>query len=240
MSQHDSFADRVAGFAVEVAHVSTSMRRFRLEAILRQARHEAELAMPSIVQAVEAAIIEVELCGKSADSFRCAIEKLNAQTDPLAMGNAAAQAHGLLYQVLLTWPNDTVIYRAAEIAVKKAERNVRSLVVMLIRGRCEDRMNKRAFELQLRDAFGVDELDKELRAKLLLAYYKDELDERGFSAVRRALDSMQLSIAEFLNTDGQQRRWLRHEAQARGFISRHAILFGHAASSHASLRSRYR
>ena len=68
----------------------------------------------------------------------------------------------------------------AEKAVKKADRDVRDVVVLRCRARCTNLKDREGFLEKATEAYD-GQLDKEIRAQLLLAYHKDPKNkERGF------------------------------------------------------------
>ena len=132
----------------------------------REARADAEAnvkaAMESIIYAQQ--ILQASGGDGIADLQR-AMELLQADTDPLAQG--AAQAQQLVHQLLLNCP------AGAQRAVKKADRDMRDIVMLRCRAVCIDPKDRDDFLGRAAEAYGGGELDKEVRAQLLLSYHKD-------------------------------------------------------------------
>ena len=95
-----------------------------------------------------------------------AIKHLQETTKPL--GRGAAQAQQLIHEVLMNCPP------AAEKAVKKADRDVRDVVVLRCRARCTNLKDREGFLEKATEAYD-GQLDKEIRAQLLLAYHKERM-----------------------------------------------------------------
>ena len=100
------------------------------------------------------------------------IKRLQETTEPL--GRGAANAQQLIHEVPMRCPP------AAEKAVKKADRDVRDVVVLRCRARCTNLKDREGFLDKATEAYD-GQLDKEIRAQLLLAYHKDPKNKkRGF------------------------------------------------------------
>ena len=113
-------------------------------------------------------------CGGNVPEFGLARQRLQVQTTPLARG--AADTHRLVHTVLLTrlqacrWC-DMLSFEADKI-VKKADRAVRDVVVLRLLACCDDPRDRDGFMEKATEAYDND-LDKEVRAQLFLAYHKD-------------------------------------------------------------------
>ena len=135
----------------------------------QKAREDAEAKVAIAVKSIDEA---EKACGGHEPDLVAAKNLLQAQTQPLAAG--AAQAQRLIHKVLGTCPTE------AEKAVKKADRDVRDVVVLRCRAECEDPKDRDGFLVKATEAYN-GELDKEVRAQLLLAYHKDPTNQRcGF------------------------------------------------------------
>jgi len=146
--------------------------------LAERARREARADAADKVKAAMASIMYaqqiLQACGGDgiADLQR-AMELLQADTDPLAQG--AAQAQQLVHQVLLNCP------AGAQKAVKKADRDVRDIVMLRCRAVCANPKDRDDFLHRAAEAYGVGELDKEVHAQLLLSYHKDRKNQKcGF------------------------------------------------------------
>lgn len=140
----------------------------------REARADAEAKVKAAMESIMYAQQILQACGGDgiADLQR-AMELLQADTDPLAQG--AAQAQQLVHQVLLSCP------AGAQKAVKKADRDVRDIVMLRCRAVCCDPKDRDDFLGRAAEAYGGGELDKEVRAQLLLSYHKDRKNQKcGF------------------------------------------------------------
>ena len=144
----------------------------------REARADAEAKMKAAMESIMYAQQILQACGGDgiADLQR-AMELLQADTDPLAQG--AAQAQQLVRQVLSNCP------AASQKAVKKADRDVRDIVMFRCRAECCDPKDREEFLARAAEAYGGKELDKEewreVRAQLLLSYHKDRKNQKcGF------------------------------------------------------------
>ena len=135
----------------------------------QKAREDAEARVAIAVKSIDEA---EKACGGHEPDLVAARNVLPAQTQPLAQG--AAQAQQLIHKVLGTCPTE------AEKAVKKADRDVRDVVVLRCVACCEDLKDRDGFLVKATEAYN-GELDKEVRAQLLLAYHKDPTNQRcGF------------------------------------------------------------
>ena len=125
-----------------------------------------EDANAKVIEALASIDTAEEACGGLfADEFKLAREKLQACTDPLAAGAAAAQ--NIIRTILMKCP-----WKKAEKVVKKADRDTRDVVVLRCRALCKHPKDRNGFLQLAAQAYGR-ELDKEVRAQLLLAYHKD-------------------------------------------------------------------
>ena len=129
-------------------------------------------AESKILGTVQSILDAEEACGEPNPDLQNAIQRLQDRTDPLARG--AADAQRLVHQVLSDCPS------AAEKAIKKADRNVRDIIVLRCRACCVDPKDRDGFLVKATEAFQGD-LDKAVRAQLLLAYHKDPTNQKfGF------------------------------------------------------------
>jgi len=125
-----------------------------------------EDANAKVIEALASIDTAEEACGGLfADEFKLARETLQACTDPLAAGAAAAQ--NIIRTILMKCP-----WKKAEKVVKKADRDTRDVVVLRCRALCKHQKDRVGFLQLVVQAYGR-ELDKEVRAQLLLAYHKD-------------------------------------------------------------------
>ena len=136
------------------------------EQLRNRALVEAEAKVIEALKAIDAA---TEECGPFPE-FAEARERLLAQTVPLAGG--AAQAQRLIHQILQR------CCAAVEKVVKKADRGVRDVVVLRCRAICTNPKDRELFLEKAAEAYD-GELDKEVRAQLLLAYHKDPTNKKS-------------------------------------------------------------
>ena len=170
------------------------------EQLRKQAAEEIPTKKKSAKESIEAA---QRLCGGKAGrhnwAFNNAIAALYADTDPPARG--AAEAQRLVHKVLQHCVANV------EKAVKKADRDIRDVVVLQCRASCTDPKDRDLFLDKAKEAYkgaGV-ELDKEVRAQLLLAYHKDPTNQRnGFISNNRVAADRR----------GGQRPRRRHRSQS--------------------------
>ena len=124
-----------------------------------------EDANAKVIEALASIDTAEEACGGLfADEFKLARETLQACTDPLAAGAAAAQ--NIIHYIMMNCPC------GKKKALKKAAQDIRDVVVLRCRALCKDPKDRDGFLEQAARAYG-SELDKEVRAQLLLAYHKD-------------------------------------------------------------------
>lgn len=148
----------------------------------QELRKKAAEQVPAMRQkAMKSMDAAQRLCGGQAGRhawvFRNAKEAIQADTDPPARG--AAEAQRLVHKVLKNCPD------RAEKAVKKADRDIRDVVVLQCRAICEDPKDRDLFLQKATEAYkgAGGELEKEVRAQLLLAYHKDPTNQRnGFTS----------------------------------------------------------
>ena len=141
-----------------------------MDAQMRQkAREDVEARVDAAVKYIREA---EKACGGHEPDLAQARKVLQAQTPPYAQG--AAQAQQLIRKVLGTCPTE------AEKAVRKADRDVRDIVILRCRACCEDPKDRDGFLVKATEAYN-GELDKEVRMQLLLAYHKDPTNQKcGF------------------------------------------------------------
>ena len=156
-------ANRAAVAAAAVAVPAGDAERMRQEA-LADAEAKIIVAFESIATAERA-------LGGPHPLLQRARELLLATTLPLAAG--AAQAQELVHEVLMTCKAE------AKKAVKKADRDVRDVVMLRCRGLCD--IKDRDGFLALAAQAYQKEPDKEATAQLLLSYHKDPKNQNcGF------------------------------------------------------------
>ena len=131
------------------------------QSLRREAMQDAE---DKITDAIEAIRSAEEACGRPMPGLQAAQRWLQELTDPPARG--AAEAQRLLHRALSECPE------GAERAIKKADRDVRDIVVLRCRACCADPKDRDGFLVRATEAYEGD-MDKETRAQLLLAYHKD-------------------------------------------------------------------
>ena len=169
--ENEDLMNAASGAAFQVPPVLAERAR-------REARADAEAKMKAAMESIMYAQQILQACGGDgiADLQR-AMELLQADTDPLAQG--AAQAQQLVRQVLSNCP------AASQKAVKKADRDVRDIVMFRCRAECCDPKDREDFLARAAEAYGGKELDneewREVRAQLLLSYHKDRKNQKcGF------------------------------------------------------------
>ena len=132
----------------------------------QQLRNKAEEdAKAKVIEALASIDNAENTCGGLfAEWFNFARENLEDCTDPLAAGAAAAQ--NIIHYIMMKCPC------GKKKALKKAAQDIRDVVVLRCRALCKDPKDRDGFLEQAARAYG-SELDKEVRAQLLLAYHKD-------------------------------------------------------------------
>jgi hypothetical protein len=147
------------GFPEEPAPLSVSPQ---IAAAMRQ--DALTTATEKKRKATDSIDVAMAACGAVGEDLMRARNLLQKITVPLALGAAEAQkaVHDAL--VLCTEPE-------AQKAIKRADRDVRDVVVLLCRAECDDPKDREGFLQKILDAYDQD-LDKEVRAQLLLAYHK--------------------------------------------------------------------
>ena len=134
-----------------------------------RAKNDAEAKVIEALASIDAA--EKACGGLFADMFKLAREKLQACTDPPAAGAAVAQR--IIHSILANCP-----CAKAEKVLKKADRDVRDVVVLRCIAFNEDPKDRDGFLALAEQAYG-GKLDKEERAALLLAYHKDKKNQKS-------------------------------------------------------------
>ena len=155
-----------------------------MQSARREARADAEAQVKPAMESIMYAQKILQCCGGDGIADLQIIELLHADTDPLAQG--AAQAQQLVHRALLNCP------AGAKKAVKKADRDVRDIVMLRCRAVCKDPKDRDEFLGQAAQAYGGGELDKEVREQLLLSYHKNRKNQQcgfvsnnGIAAFRR-------------------------------------------------------
>jgi hypothetical protein len=156
------------GFPEEPAPLSVSPQ---IAAAMRQ--DALTTATEKKRKATDSIDVAMAACGAVGEDLMRARNLLQKITVPLALGAAEAQkaVHDAL--VLCTDPE-------AQKAIKRADRDVRDVVVLLCRAECDDPKDREGFLQKIIEAYDGD-LDKLVRAQLLLAYHKDPVNQEcGF------------------------------------------------------------
>jgi hypothetical protein len=144
-----------------------------------KAKKEAEAKVKKALASINAA--EKACGGLFADEFKLAREKLRACMDPLATGAAAAER--IIRKIMMN-----CFCAKAMKALKKADRDLRDVVVLQCCSRCEDPKDRDAFVELGKQTYGGEFEDKEHRAQLLLAYDKvGRLRKWGFKSNNQKL-----------------------------------------------------
>ena len=137
------------------------------EQLRQRAIEKAQDKIPEALRSIEEA---EEACGGDDPDLQEARRRLQERTDPLARG--AADAQRLVHRTL------SRCAASAEKAIKKADRDVRDIVVLRCRACCADPKDRDGFLVKATEAYEGD-LDKEVRAQLLLAYHKDPTNQQN-------------------------------------------------------------
>lgn len=138
------------------------------------------------------AVLNFALHPELQSQIEAACEKVQAFVKPAALG--AAQAQRLVHHLQLnnTTPEathearDFVVHHVQLNLIKKANRQVRDLVVFRCRAECGDPNDREAFLMKAHEAYERD-LDKELRAQFLLAFHKEVPKQIGVPSANQRL-----------------------------------------------------
>ena len=145
-----------------------------------KAKEEAEAKVQTALASIDAA--EKAFGGLFADEFKLACEKLQACMDPLATGAAAAER--IIRKIMM----NCFCAKAIMKALKKADRDLRDVVVLQCCSLCKDPKDQKAFLELAEQTYGGAFDDKEYRARLLLAYDKiRRLGKFGFKSNNQTL-----------------------------------------------------
>ena len=145
-----------------------------------KAKEEAEAKVQTALASIDAA--EKAFGGLFADEFKLACEKLQACMDPLATGAAAAER--IIRKIMM----NCFCAKAIMKALKKADRDLRDVVVLQCCSLCKDPKDQKAFLELGEQTYGGAFDDKEYRARLLLAYDKiRRLGKFGFKSNNQTL-----------------------------------------------------
>ena len=167
----ESSAAAVATHAADEEEEEEDEQVLTPDQLRSMAKEDAEAKVIEALASIDAA--EKACGGLFTAKFKLAREKLQACTDPLAAG--AAEAQRIIHNILMNCP-----CAKAEKALKKADRDVRDVVVLRCIALNEHPQDRDGF-LELAAQAHGGELDKEVRAQLLLAYHKDARNQKcGF------------------------------------------------------------
>ena len=155
--------------AAAMAHANQNLEL--AEGMRQRAINEAECKMQEALASIEAA---EQALGRDDEVLQAARFKLKEHTEPFATG--AVDALRLIQRLL------PFCHASAAPAIKKAERNVRDLVMLRCITCCQYPKNRDHFLVIACNAYEGD-LDKESRAALLLSYHKNATNKQnGFTS----------------------------------------------------------
>ena len=159
-------ADRTAHLKLKANSIRT-LTSYKPEIGKELCLEHLKKAKNKITQALRSIAIAGQKYGGDVTALREAYESLFDNAGPWAHG--AAKAQQLVHTVLPNCPHE------AEEAVRKAERDVRDVVMLLCCSFCHQPRDRDEFLSYAAESYGPGELNwnKEIRSRILIAYHKE-------------------------------------------------------------------